>query len=77
MNEEIMLECGCQILTLVGLIFGLVSLKIEIDSSNTEGVVLSCMMVVVFVVTFLTRLRIFHIESGVHRKNREVKIWKT
>lgn len=77
MNEEIMLECGCQILALVGFIFGLISLKIEIGSSNIDGIMLSCIMLVVFVVTFLTRLRIFHIESGVHRKNREVKIWKT
>lgn len=73
MNEEIMLECGCQILTLVGFIFGLISLRIEIDCSNTDGVMFNCIILVVFVVTFLTRLRIFHIESGVHRKNREVK----
>ena len=74
MNEEIMLECGCQILTLVGFIFGLVSLKIEIDSLNTEAIVLSCMMVVVFVVVFLTSLRISHIEKGVSKKRG--KKWK-
>ena len=77
MNEEMTLEYGCMILSLVGFIFGLISLKIEIGSSNIDGIMLSCIMLVVFVVTFLTRLRIFHIESGVHRKNREVKIWKT
>ena len=69
MNEEMTLEMVCQFLTLVGFIFGLVSLKIEIDSSNTEAIVLSCMMVVVFVVTFLTRLHISHIENGVSKKN--------
>lgn len=52
MNEEMTLEMVCQFLTLVGFIFGLVSLKIEIDSLNTEAIVLSCMMVVVFVVVF-------------------------
>lgn len=71
MNEEMLMEEICQILTLVGFIFGLVSLKIEIDSSNTEAIVLSCMMVVVFVVTFLTRLHISHIENGVSKKNRK------
>jgi len=71
MNEEMTLEYGCMILSLVGFIFGLVSLKIEIDSSNTEAIVLSCMMVVVFVVTFLTRLHISHIENGVSKKNRK------
>ena len=71
MNEEIMLEMVCQFLTLVGFVFGLISLKIEIDSSNTEAIVLSCMMVVVFVVTFLTRLHISHIENGVSKKNRK------
>lgn len=74
MNEEMTLEMVCQFLTLVGFIFGLVSLKIEIDSSNTEGIVLSCMMVVVFVVVFLTRLRISHIEKGVSKKRG--KKWK-
>ena len=74
MNEEMSLEMVCQFLTLMGFIFGLVSLKIEIDSLNTEGIVLSCMMVIVFVVVFLTRLRISHIEDGVSKKNRkEVK----
>ena len=42
MNEEMTLEMVCQFLTLVGFIFGLVSLKIEIDSLNTEAIVLSC-----------------------------------
>lgn len=70
MNEEMTLEMVCQFLTLVGFIFGLVSLKIEIDSLNTEAIVLSCMMVVVF----LTRLRISHIENGVSKKRG--KKWK-
>lgn len=71
MNEEMLMECGCQILTLVGFVFGLISLKIEIDSSNTEAIVLSCMMIVVFVATFLARLHISHIENGVSKKNRK------
>ncbi len=71
MNEEMTLEMVCQFLTLVGFIFGLVSLKIEIDSSNTEAIVLSCMMVVVFITAFLTRLHISHIENGVSKKNRK------
>ena len=71
MNEEMTLEMVCQFLTLEGFVFGLISLKIEIDSSNTEAIVLSCMMVVVFVVTFLTRLHISHIENGVSKKNRK------
>ena len=75
MNEEMSLEMVCQFLTLVGFIFGLASLKIEIDSLNTEAIVLSCMMVVVFVVTFLTRLRISHMESGVPKQKRGKK-WK-
>ena len=74
MNEEMTLEMVCQFLTLVGFIFGLVSLKIEIDSLNTEAIVLSCMMVVVFVVVFLTRFRISHIENGVSKKRG--KKWK-
>ena len=74
MNEEMALEMVCQFLTLVGFIFGLVSLKVEIDSSNTEAIVLSCMMVVVFVVVFLTRLRISLIENGVSKKRG--KKWK-
>lgn len=41
MNEEMVLEYCCQILRLVGFIFGIISLKIEIDSLNTEGIVLS------------------------------------
>ena len=74
MNEEMSLEMVCQFLTLVGFIFGLVSLKIEIDRLNAEAIVLSCMMIVVFVVVFFTRLRISHIEDGVSKKNRkEVK----
>ena len=75
MNEEMALEMVCQFLTLVGFIFGLVSLKIEIDSSNPEAIVLSCMMVVVFVVVFLTRLRISYIESGAPKQKRGKK-WK-
>ncbi len=75
MNEEIMLECGCQILALVGFIFGLISLKIEIGSSNIDGIMLSCMMIVVFVVVFFTRLRISHIESGAPKQKRGKK-WK-
>lgn len=71
MNEEIMLEMVCQFLTLVGFIFGLISLRIEIDSSNTEAIVLSCMMIVVFITAFLTRLHISHIENGVSKKNRK------
>lgn len=75
MNEEMALEMVCQFLTLVGFIFGLVSLKIEIDSSNTEAIMLSCMMVVVFVVVFLTRLRISYMESGAPKQKRGKK-WK-
>ena len=71
MNEEMLMEEICQILTLVGFVFGLISLKIEIDRLNTDGIVLSCMMIVVFVATFLTRLRISHIENGVSKKNRK------
>lgn len=71
MNEEMLMEDICQFLTLVGFIFGLVSLKIEIDRLNTDGIVLSCMMIVVFVATFLARLRISHIENGVSKKNRK------
>lgn len=71
MNEEMTLEYGCQILTLVGFIFGIISLRIEIDSSNTDGIMLSCMMIVVFVVTFFTRLRISHIEDGVSRGGKK------
>lgn len=70
MNEEMSLEMVCQFLTLVGFIFGLVSLKIEIDRLNAEAIVLSCMMVVVFVVVFLARLRISNID-GVSKKNRK------
>lgn len=70
MNEVLMLEYGCQILNLVGFIFGIISLRIEIDSLNTEGIVLSCMMIIVFVVTFFTRLRISHIENGVSKRKR-------
>lgn len=75
MNEEMTLEMVCQFLTLVGFIFGLVSLKIEIDSSNTDGIMLSCMMIVVFVVVFFTRLRISHMESGAPKQKRGKK-WK-
>ena len=71
MNEEMLMEDICQFLTLVGFIFGLISLRIEIDSSNTEAIVLSCMMIVVFVATFLARLRSSHIENGVSKKNRK------
>ena len=72
MNEVLMLEYGCQILNLVGFIFGIISLRIEIDSLNTEGIVLSCMMIIVFVVTFLTRLRrISHIEDGVSKGGKK------
>ena len=71
MNEEMALETGCQILTIVGFIFGIISLKIEIDSLNTEGIMLSCIMTGVFVIAFLTRLQISHIEDGVsNRKKR-------
>lgn len=72
MNEEMVLEYCCQILRLVGFIFGIISLKIEIDSLNTEGIVLSCMMIIVFVV-ILTRLRISHIEDGVSKRKRGKK----
>ena len=75
MNEEMTLEYGCQILRLVGFIFGIISLRIEIDSSNTDGIMLSCMMIVVFVVTFFTRLRISHMESGAPKQKRGKK-WK-
>ena len=71
MNEEMTLEYGCQILRLVGFIFGIISLRIEIDSSNTDGIMLSCMMIVVFVVTFFTRLSISHIEDGVSRGGKK------
>lgn len=71
MNEEMTLEYGCQILRLVGFIFGIISLRIEIDSSNTDGIMLSCMMIVVFVVTFFTRLRISQIEDGVSRGGKK------
>jgi len=37
--------------------------------------VLSCMMVVVFVVVFLTRLRISYMESGAPKQKRGKK-WK-
>ncbi len=57
MNEEMALEMVCQFLTLVGFIFGLVSLKIEIDSSNV----------------FLTRLRISYMESGAPKQKRGKK----
>lgn len=71
MNEEIFLEYSCQILTLVGFIFGIISLWIEIDSLNTDGIMLSCIMTGVFVIAFLTRLQISHIEDGVsNRKKR-------
>ena len=74
MNEEMALEYCCQILRLVGFIFGIISLKIEIDSSNTDDIMLSCMMIVVFVITFLTRLRrISHIEDGVSKRKRGKK----
>ncbi len=73
MNEEMTLEYGCMILSLVGFIFGIISLKIEIDSSNTDGIMLSCMMIVVFVITFLARLRISHIEDGVSKRKRGKK----
>ena len=72
MNEEMGLEYICLVLRLVGFIFGIISLKIEIDSLNTEGIVLSCMMIVIFVVTFLTRLRrISHIEDGVSKGGKK------
>lgn len=71
MNEEMALEYGCQILILVGFIFGIISLWIEISSLNTDGIMLSCIMTGVFVIAFLTRLQISHIEDGVsNRKKR-------
>lgn len=72
MNEEMGLEYICLVLRLVGFIFGIISLRIEIGSSNTDGIMLSCMMIVVFVVTFLTRLRrISHIEDGVSKGGKK------
>ena len=73
MNEEMTLEYGCMILSLVGFIFGIISLKIEIDSSNTDGIMLSWMMIVVFVITFLASLRISPIEDGVKKRKRGKK----
>lgn len=71
MNEEMVLEYYCQILRLVGFIFGIISLWIEIGRLDTDGIMLSCMMIIVFVVTFLTRLRISHIEDGVSRGGKK------
>lgn len=74
MNEEMVLEYYCQILRLVGFIFGIISLWIEIGRLDTDGIMLSCMMIIVFVVTFLTRLRISHIEDGVSRGGKNEKV---
>lgn len=72
MNEEMGLEYICLVLRLVGFIFGIISLRIEIGRLDTDGIMLSCMMIVVFVVTFLTRLRrISHIEDGVSKGGKK------
>ena len=72
MNEEMGLEYICLVLRLVGFIFGIISLWIEIGRLDTDGIMLSCMMSVVFVVTFLTRLRrISHIEDGVSKGGKK------